>query len=355
MPIPKPGMKETESVFIDRCMSDVVMTSEYSDQSQRAAICHSSWENKKKKKTVLQKIAAVLYLFKADKYDKITQKLANLMVNAWDAQTKEYYKKALLKILAGGGKLKQRDIDKILKQLKINLGTDMGLIMTDNVESFVLDIYRTAQKEIVAVVGGSIAFNLADKKAIKWLGENTLYWIGEYYDQNISASIGKICAEAVKEGFDRSATADLLRKYFTSDEFANKSKSYWEGLANHVTTRGREFGHAESYVKAKITYLRFVAVMDHRTSPICQEMNGKIIPVSWMTETRDALINAKTPEDSKEIAPWLSEEDIESQVKDQATKDLPHHLCMPPLHWRCRSRTVRSTKEAWDTQAERES
>jgi hypothetical protein len=355
MPIPKPGLKETESKFINRCMSDAVMTNEYSDQSQRAAVCHSSWDNRKKKKTVLQKIADIVYLIKADKYDKLVQKLANLMVNAWDEQVKEYYKNALRKILAGRNKLTQRDINKILKQLKANLGADMKVVMTEDVTSFILDIYRTAQKEIIAMVGGSIAFNLADKKAIKWLGENTLYWIGEYYSQNISESIGKITAAAVEEGLDRSATADLLRKYFTSEEFANKSKSYWEGLSNHVVTRGREFGHTESYVKAKVTYVRFVAVMDHRTSPICQEMNGKIIPVSWMVETRDKLINAKTPEESKEIAPWLSEEEIKDQVIDKPTTEIPHHLCMPPLHWRCRSRTVRSTKEAWDNQTEGES
>ena len=43
MPIPKPNNTETKDEFIQRCMSDKVMTSEY-EQSQRYKICIFSWE-----------------------------------------------------------------------------------------------------------------------------------------------------------------------------------------------------------------------------------------------------------------------------------------------------------------------
>ncbi|MBS3777225.1 MAG: hypothetical protein KGY70_18665 [Bacteroidales bacterium] len=39
MPIPTPRNNETDSQFMDRCMSDPVMTSEYPRQDQRAAVC----------------------------------------------------------------------------------------------------------------------------------------------------------------------------------------------------------------------------------------------------------------------------------------------------------------------------
>lgn len=46
MPIPTPESGEDQSKFISRCMADDVMMSEYSDQSQRAAVCHTAWKKK---------------------------------------------------------------------------------------------------------------------------------------------------------------------------------------------------------------------------------------------------------------------------------------------------------------------
>ena len=46
MPLPKPNKDENKSEFIDRCMSDEVMISEYPDNDQRYAICETQWKNK---------------------------------------------------------------------------------------------------------------------------------------------------------------------------------------------------------------------------------------------------------------------------------------------------------------------
>ena len=48
MPIPTPNRGEDQKAFIDRCMGDGVMNSEYTDPKQRAAICHSQWREKDK-------------------------------------------------------------------------------------------------------------------------------------------------------------------------------------------------------------------------------------------------------------------------------------------------------------------
>lgn len=43
MPIPKPNSGESEKDFLQRCMSDSKMISEY-DQEQRAAVCRSTYQ-----------------------------------------------------------------------------------------------------------------------------------------------------------------------------------------------------------------------------------------------------------------------------------------------------------------------
>jgi hypothetical protein len=47
MPIPRPTKGESELDFISRCMADDVMNSEYPDNKQRAAVCYSTWRDKK--------------------------------------------------------------------------------------------------------------------------------------------------------------------------------------------------------------------------------------------------------------------------------------------------------------------
>jgi hypothetical protein len=40
MPLPKPESNETPKQFLDRCMGDPMMLSEYPDNTRRAAVCH---------------------------------------------------------------------------------------------------------------------------------------------------------------------------------------------------------------------------------------------------------------------------------------------------------------------------
>jgi hypothetical protein len=50
MPIPKPGKRETQKEFIQRCAGSDAMADEYPDTKQRAAICYSQWRDKDKDK-----------------------------------------------------------------------------------------------------------------------------------------------------------------------------------------------------------------------------------------------------------------------------------------------------------------
>jgi len=43
MPIPKPGKKEKQSKFMNRCMGNSTMKKEFSDSKQRVAVCFGSW------------------------------------------------------------------------------------------------------------------------------------------------------------------------------------------------------------------------------------------------------------------------------------------------------------------------
>ena len=44
MPIPKPKDGETQDEFIQRCMADETMTSEFPDEKQRYAVCMTQFK-----------------------------------------------------------------------------------------------------------------------------------------------------------------------------------------------------------------------------------------------------------------------------------------------------------------------
>ena len=48
MPIPKPQKDESKKDFIQRCVTDEKMKSEYTDIDQRLAVCSTNYETLKK-------------------------------------------------------------------------------------------------------------------------------------------------------------------------------------------------------------------------------------------------------------------------------------------------------------------
>jgi hypothetical protein len=50
MPLPTKNAGEKRGKFITRCMSDPSVSKEFPDAKQRAAVCHSQYDKKNKKK-----------------------------------------------------------------------------------------------------------------------------------------------------------------------------------------------------------------------------------------------------------------------------------------------------------------
>lgn len=59
MPLPKPKKNESHDDFIERCMSDEIMKSEYDDNDQRLAVCQSQWDNSRSVSNIERRIMPV--------------------------------------------------------------------------------------------------------------------------------------------------------------------------------------------------------------------------------------------------------------------------------------------------------
>jgi len=333
-------------------MGDQVMVSEFPESAQRYQVCSSQWDQKLKKNEIIERIERIKYLiYKGDYYDSVEAKLADLMVNRWDQAGKDMIAD-LIRKLKGTTPYRGMSADSILSDTEKDFIADVQGKLDEPVSENIHDIYLNSKKEIL---GTGFSFSLKDKKAMEWLANYNKYWIGNFYDDQVHSAIRDEIQYVIDEGM----TTETAGKYLSGKlgsifdkppKYHGNIRSYYELLSNHVVRRSREFARTTAYSKEGIEYLRIVAVLDHRTTMICQEMNGRIIPVKWSEDLMDSLINANSPADVKSISPWLNDKDVGNLVAGKNTRDLPHNLSMPPYHARCRTRTIRSSLDEWDSQ-----
>lgn len=278
------------------------------------------------------------FLLKKDKWQIITDQLADMLLTKLSETEKDAINDAIRYIAAGKGSLTDSEISIVLKNLETRLTSGLEAKLNEEIANFQLRTYEASQAEIAKEAGVKFQFNQTDLRALKWLHEDQMYWIGQYYDDQLRDKLTEGVNSVLTDGLSRDEAGTAMADIFAG-QFA-KARSYWEGLSDHIVTRSREFGRTEAYVKADVKEYKIVAVIDRRTSKICREMDGRIIPVDKAVELRDRLMSAKNPESVKKIAPWLTDKQVDKKVAGVATDDLPDGLALPPYHWRCRTRTV---------------
>jgi len=286
-------------------------------------------------KEAIKEIDEILsILSKESKWDIMANKISNLLLTEITDLQKKGINEFISFVASGEGKVTQKEVNKGLKKLGKLLGNSVAEKLSEPIQNFQTKAYKTGFEE----VGSSLKFNQADQEALIWLSTDQNYWIGEHYNSQLKEKMLNSAKEIVDQSLDRKEAAKLFRDVF--EENFRKSNNYWESLGDHIVTRSREFGRTSAYEKAEIEYIKIDAVLDERTSDICRHMDGRIISVKKLIKQRDDLMNAKTPEETKKIAPWLSKKEIETKVIGVETEKLPKGLAMPPYHFRCRTRTV---------------
>lgn len=246
----------------------------------------------------------------------------------------------LAKLSAGEGAVTAAEAKAVMSVIGDTIQSDFVSPTEGKLPSIMKRWYKRAKKGIIkgATKDIDFAFREADELATKWLADHHMYWVGDYYDKHLSDALSKHVAAGMKDGLGRSAIGDSLEKFFVDyPGVANKPASYWRSFAANGMNRTRQFGNIQAYDELDIIELVVLAVMDERTSAVCRNMNGRVIPVQACVGQRDMLMAAEDPEDVKTIAPWPK---IES-LMDRKTKDvLADGVITPPYHGNCRTNLV---------------
>lgn len=206
--------------------------------------------------------------------------------------------------------------------------------------------------ENVPISKASDSFDLVDEAVIASLNEHQVFWIGKFYDDGVSPAIAEIVREnIIQQGVSPKVAGDLMSERIADglnhvelpSGWKGTTRQYMEGLTANAMTTGRVHGQMRSFAEIGITYYRIVNPGDSRTCPVCDHMDGKVFTLRQGTEQMSADLNSRTPEDVKNIHPWVGIKDLEAispkpgRTSPGDSKTLANAgLALPTYHFRCR-------------------
>lgn len=273
--------------------------------------------------------------------EEVAASLSALFLGAWDRNTDEAaaaledaIQEATLAESDAGEEITDSEVQRLIGQLRPFLSQNMQQEVSDGLRQGIEASYTIGQETIS--VEAAVSVSVKDRQLKNFLQDNATFWIGNHYDQQVQERIQEAADNVLStdEGtLGRRKAAQKFRETFEG-EF-QKSESYWQLLANDVTTKSREFGRVEGMVKAGIEEYAIDAILDRRTSDICRFLDGKVFEVEDAVEQRERFIEADEPQAIKEISPWLeADEIVDLSVDELAARG----MLLPPFHGNCRSR-----------------
>lgn len=269
-------------------------------------------------------------------WDGLVNNLSNLLLKKYGDEEKEVIANTIRFIVSEKDKLSKADIKAIVKDLEDGLGGGrLYQLFKRDIESVQLKSYTKGFED--SKVGIDFQFNKTDKDVLYWLSRSDAgqFWIGESYSKQLNERLEKLTEEILKQGLGRIQAGELIWSHFESEY--NKTRSYWELMAEHTVTRSREFGRLSGFEKAGVEFVKVDAIIDSRTSFICRNLDGRIIEVSKLIDQRTNLLKARSVEEVKTLAPWYSKKEIIKHIAGTPDNKLPSGVGCPPYHAFCRT------------------
>ncbi len=277
----------------------------------------------------------LIVLLKDDKaYNKLLNKLRDAIATAYDEVTRAALKECVEYLVnKGSASFLPGDATAIDEILQKKLGKDFESVVTDDINKLTQDILKLGKVEVLKPIGMKLSFDVKDVEASKILAEQNLFWVGGHYNENLKKKFDELTAGY----FDSDKTIEQIADDFEKNfgKLTEQGQQYFYDLAEHQTNTVRELGKVNGFEQAGVRYYEIRAIIDDRTSEICQRMNGTIFPVERAVEYRDNILSLKDPEAIKEASPWLSPEEVNVLPSDDG--ELPPGLSLPPYHFRCRT------------------
>ncbi len=276
----------------------------------------------------------------AEGYKALYGQLQTAMTNAWDNAMREGIAAALDRLRdLGPGKFTADDGAMILRVLEGSVGVDaIAAAMREPMVNLTDAFYRLGADEVGKATGVSIAFMRPDLDALDVLKSGNLYWVGNSWNVRTQNLMAKTLEDYFTEGMTREGLAARMAEDFGT--LAERGRRYWEILADHTATKTRELGRVTGYERAEIAHVQVRAHLDEKTTSICRQMHGRIIPVTKLRAQANAYLDAVSVRNEPAAKEAWVMHGANADLSGTPTSGLAKGVAGPPYHFQCRTITV---------------
>ncbi len=193
-----------------------------------------------------------------------------------------------------------------------------------------------------------------DKASIKFIGRLDHFYFSKFAD-NSREQMRRFFVKAYFEngaalfGRETSEGLDAFRRA-AGERFKNLTDRQILTVVQTAVQRTRNWAHIFTMREAKLDLAKLVAVLDARTTPLCEFLDGKIVKVGGAADAIERLIKLEPAEFAKQLyGSDLGKELAKDPVKtigkyiEEDGKTLDDEItkagrAVPPFHPNCRTR-----------------
>lgn len=169
-------------------------------------------------------------------------------------------------------------------------------------------------------------------RIVNGMSQSAKYYTNQYFNTQVMPALVDAVQDAVLRG-ERATGAAAIREVL---DRRLRSVPYWRLVANAAASRSYHYGLVMMGAQGSAREVVYRAVIDTRTSEICQAMNGTRWPISDMVDLVQRIADAD-PEQIRVVTPWMRIDDIRDLSPSQL---YALGVAVPPLHGNCRSELV---------------
>lgn len=272
--------------------------------------------------------------------------IGRYMLNSLDKAKQKAAQKAIKELYKNKNKKAGwKQVSSILDNLRSAIGEDMAKLN----EKSILQVETETYKEGIKEADMRLSFSVQDRRSLNLMHKQNMFWIGDHYNSYIHDKVEESFKQYVEEGLTNEQLGNLFETEFSG--LVDSRKSYYTGLAEHITGRIRTFSNVKGYVKAGIKGLKISAILDGKTTCICREMNGRVFITERLDAYVDKAVSVTSEKELKKMLPMRAGNDTKG-IKGNASGSIVIADQLPPYHWRCRTRTVAYFEE-FETEEEK--
>jgi len=209
----------------------------------------------------------------------------------------------------------EKQLKTLHKDLSVVLGKDVASGVTKDIKSIIEKQWLATKKAVdksVKQYNRAVKQGLTktDNRLINVLNNSNNFFISGAYDQVLVNHVNDIVAMHVREGLPKNKLAKEI-KAAIGEQIPERADFYYKVLSNDVLNRARTTAQVESYVEARIRRYQIFAVLDERTTPQCEYMDGRIFEVEVarkiVTDTQSFGVPTSEvqAENFKALKPWI--------------------------------------------------